>query len=388
MKYNNLNLIELKDRKNKWQAICDYKDNDGKRKFKRKSMPTESKREAWKLAEAWFNEINNLAEQEAIPEEETVSEVISKYIENQRDKHLIEDSTYYKQIRLVKSYIEGSYIGSIGFFSLERTDIERWITEMFNKPLGPSTIHLIFSVASKVYADYVKSDRIQKNPFNAVKKPPAKVKKTYLIDNQMTDYLSAVWLELDNDRNRHYLVAFLLMYYCGLRKGEVCALRNRNIDFEKWMINIDSATAIREGGQYLKDPKNKSSIRSFPIPEQIRDLILQRYEETDKNPSSYICSKDTKKPLNLSTIQKKFRKIVVSYNLEDAYGKTITMHGLRHSLGYAGVRSGMDVSALSRIMGHSRQSTTLNVYSDTSPDAVKVGMEKLSNFFKKRDLDE
>ena len=68
MKYNNLNLIELKDRKNKWQAICDYKDNDGKRKFKRKSMPTESKREAWKLAEAWFNEINNLAEQEAIPE--------------------------------------------------------------------------------------------------------------------------------------------------------------------------------------------------------------------------------------------------------------------------------------------------------------------------------
>ncbi len=80
--------------------------------------------------------------------------------------------------------------------------------------------------------------------------------------------------------------------------------------------------------------------------------------------------------------------MVLDYNLRDAYGKHITMHGLRHSLGYAGVRSGMDIAALSRIMGHSRQSTTLNVYSDTSPDAVKVGMEKLSSFFKKRDLDE
>ena len=388
MKYNNLNLIELKNRKNKWQAVCDYKDSDGKRKLKRKTLPTPSKREAWKLAEEWFNDINNQAEQEAVPEEETVAEVISKYLENQRDKHLIEDSTYFKQSKQVKSYIQGSYIGSLGFYSLERTDIERWITELFNKSLSPSTIHHVFSIASKVYADYVKSDRIQKNPFDAVKKPTSRVRKTYLTDAQMTDYLAAAWLEFDDDKNRHYLIACLLLYYCGMRQGEVCALRNRNIDFEKWIINIDSATALREEGQYLKDPKNKSSIRSFPIPEQIRDLLLKRYEETGEDPSSFICSKNGKKPLNLFTFQKRFRRMVLDYNLRDAYGKHITMHGLRHSLGYAGVRSGMDIAALSRIMGHSRQSTTLNVYSDTSPDAVKVGMEKLSSFFKKRDLDE
>lgn len=388
MKYSNLNLIELKDRKNKWQAICEYKDTEGKRKFKRKSMPTESKREAWKLAEAWFNEINIAASAEEVKEEDTVEEVILEYIEKQRDKHLIEESTYFQQKKRIKCYIHKYPIATLGFYSLERQDIEDWITQQFNKGLAPGTIRGSFNILNKTYNEYVRLDKIIKNPCDAVKAPTSKPVKTYMTDNQMTDLLQKIWLNYDNSRRRHVLIACLLAYYCGLRRQEIVALRYRDIDFERKMITISSAAALSENGQYLKDPKNRTSFRSFPIPDQLLEVLKRRYQEVKPEDSDFVCARIKNKPMDLSVLSMYFRELVVENDLKDAYGKSLSLHKLRHNVGYGAIRNGVDAGALSKILGHSNIATTLNVYSDTSPDAVKVGMEKITEFFKKRDLDE
>ena len=386
MKYRNLNLVELKNRKSKWQGICDYTDAEGKRKFKRKSFDTTSKREAWRLAEDWFNEINQQAEEEEVKAEDTLEEVIEVYLENQQKRHFIGDSSYRIDRLRAKEYIY-PYIGSLGFTSIERSDIEKWITTLFRKGYANNTIKSALAIVSKTYNEGLRLEQVDKNPCSLVKVPLGKARKAYLTDEQMKDYVASVWLDFDTPETQHLLLAFLLIYYLGLRACEVLALRFRDIDFEKNTITVRSNVAKREGGYYLKDPKTPSSIRQINIPQQLVDLLKNRYESIGASGSWFVCGFE-EEFISYNTLCRHFKNMVDNHNLKDAYGNHLTLHGLRHNVGYSGVRSGMDIGALSRILGHSKTSITLDVYSDTSPDAVKAGMEKLSNFFKERDLDE
>jgi integrase len=388
MKYRFTGVYQQVDRKGKpWQAVASYNDANGKRKQKWHSCKgAKGKREAERMGEEWVNELNQLAEEEVIAPEDTVEEVITAFLEEQVKKHRIEESTYNWQTQQAKAYIF-PYIGSLSFYSLERMEIEKWLTDLWAKGYAQNTVKGAFLVLNKTFANAVRIEAIDKNPCSLVNTPKAKHRKSYMTDAQMNNFLASVWLEFDDEEHRHLLIACLLAYYCGLRRGELCSLRWRNINFNQGTLTVDSAVGIRQGGQYLKDPKNFSSYRQFPIPEQMLKVLKDRYDEIKPAPNHFVCGRG-EAHLGLTQFNIHFHAFAKKYNLTDAYGTLLTPHLLRHNFGYSAVRSGSDIGALSRILGHANQSITLNVYSDTSPEAVKVGMDKIANFFKERDLDE
>ena len=196
-----------------------------------------------------------------------------------------------------------------------------------------------------------------------------------MTDAQMTNFLAAIWSEYDEDNPM--LIGCLLLYYCGLRISEVIGLRYSDVDFDRKLLTINSAVGYSENGEYMKDVKSKSSNRTFHIPPQVLPVL----EKNKKKPSEFVVN------ISMASFRWRFKKLVEAYELEDAYGKNLTPHGLRHSFGFSAVRAGADISALSKILGHSNQSITLNVYSDNSPDAIRMGMDKITNFFKENDLD-
>ena len=376
MKYSSWSVVQIKDQKGKpYQAVLKYKDNNDKWKNKRKTLGVMGKREAQRQAEDWFYEMNQLAEDSAVKEEETVEGVISRFLLSQQSQHKIEDSTFYRQNGMAKNYIY-PYIGSLGFYSLDRLDLEKWIGELFSKGYSKKTIESVFAVLAKVYKHYYQLEQIEKNPCEFVKVPKGKPKKSYMTDEQMNNFLVAVWLEFDEDDPM--LIGCLLLYYCALRISEAIGLRYSDIDFDRKLLTVNSAVGYSENGEYMKDPKSKSSQRTFPIPPQVLPIL----QKNKGKPSDFVCG------ISMASFRWRFKQFVEAYNLEDAYGKHLTPHLLRHSFGFSSVRAGADIGALSKIMGHSSQAITLNVYSDTSPDAVRAGMDKITNFFKERDLDE
>ena len=102
-------------------------------------------------------------------------------------------------------------------------------------------------------------------------------KVTHLTNKQMDDVLSAVYRDY-NPQDPMY-VGILLVFYAGLRRGELCGLRWNDIDFYKHTITVRSAVGVSNGdalGDYTKSPKNKSSNRTFPMVEYLEKALLDR----------------------------------------------------------------------------------------------------------------
>lgn len=372
-KYYKASATQLKNRKNKpWQAVLRYRDIDGNILKKYKMLPEATrKRDALRMAEDLRRELN---EQESLSptfdKEKTVAEVVLDYIEYQYKSGELEQSTYHNRKHAYNSLVE-PYLGNYSFLSLDRNIINIWLTKLNNRGLAQGTIGIGFYTVRKVYDYYYEIGELTRNPFQGVK-PPKKgeVRKTHLTKKQMDYFLDC----LENETPKFKLACYLA-FYAGLRRGEICGLRWRDIDFKLGVISINSAIGIGESS-YAKQPKNKSSIRSFPIVPQ----LLKELEKNVDEPNYFVIGKGTKfmPPLTLSY---DFKEFVKKYNIVDAYGKPITLHCLRHNLGTVGINSGMDIASLSRMMGHSSRAMTLDTYGDSDSDAMKVASDKLSKGF-------
>ena len=373
MKYQSYNVREKKRKNGKvWEARLKYKTPDGKWKETTKILQNcNGKREAKKLAEEWFDEMNEAAELSPnFDREKTISEVVRSYMDYQLSCGELEQSTYHNRVFTFTGMVD-PYIGDISFISLDRTAITNWLAKLNAKGLSQGTIGVAFYTVRKTYNYYYELGELARNPFTGVKppkKPDAKI--THLTKEQMENFIKCL-----EDEEPKFKLACYLAFYAGLRRGEIVGLRWRDIDLDLGIISINSAVGIGEKS-YTKQPKNKSSIRTFPIVPQ----LLEELKKNVDKPNYFVVGNGTDF-ISPYTLSDDFKKFVKKNNIVDAYGKPITLHSLRHNLGAVGITSGMDIASLSKMMGHSSRAMTLDTYGDATKDAMIVATDKLSKGF-------
>ena len=154
MYYYNPTVKQCLDRKGKpWRASIDYKDPvTGKRKQKTKMLPSaKGKKEAKKLADEWLTELNNAVKSIAPAEQgKTLEEMIERFENYRLTVGEIEKSTYQKNMAVSKNYIN-PYLGNNLFTSIDRVDINSWLTKLFEKGLAPRTVRNAYTQLKKIY---------------------------------------------------------------------------------------------------------------------------------------------------------------------------------------------------------------------------------------------
>lgn len=162
---------------------------------------------------------------------------------------------------------------------------------------------------------------------------------------------------INSDDIKEFAIIFVL--YTGLRIGELCALKWKNIDLENKLIYIDSTlTRVKsENSKYntqvtVEPPKTDTSIRKIPIHEGLI-TYLKKFKTNDDNyfltSNSYFLSTNKYYYFYKNTLKKyKFKK----YNF----------HILRHTFATTALTNGMDVKSLSEILGHASVKITLERY--------------------------
>lgn len=154
-----------------------------------------------------------------------------------------------------------------------------------------------------------------------------------------------------------YKQFFNFMFFYGTRPSETMALRF--IDLDGLFITINH-NIHRRGKRSLDTPKNQSSIRTFKISllMYIRICYLKKYyiKKFGECNNDYFIFGGIK-PLSSTSIDRYKHKACVKQNIRE-----ITQHQFRHSYATRMIHKRIPIDYVSRSMGHSRVSTTLDIY--------------------------
>ena len=162
---------------------------------------------------------------------------------------------------------------------------------------------------------------------------------------------------------------FNILFWCGLRIGELLALEVQDIDFEKETLNINKSYQRLKGEDVVTDPKTPKSKRVIEIPSQLLPIL-----------ENYLKSLYKPKP-NTRIIQHTkhiFEHCMKKYS-EKVGLKKIRIHDLRHSHASLLIHLGINPLIIARRLGHEKVETTLNTYSHLFPNSNKEMMELLKN---------
>ena len=76
-------------------------------------------------------------------------------------------------------------------------------------------------------------------------------------------------------------IFFLILYYCGMRKGEVLALTDKDFDFTNNTVKVNKSLVIEPGLSIIKDsPKSDNGFRTIPLPDSAIPYIKPYVQNT------------------------------------------------------------------------------------------------------------
>ncbi|MDY4579076.1 MAG: site-specific integrase [Anaerobutyricum hallii] len=158
-----------------------------------------------------------------------------------------------------------------------------------------------------------------------------------------------------------YYYSYEILYWCGLRQGEMLALTLEDIDLKQGIISVTKTLANVNGKEIISTPKTPSSVRKVSMPRFLVDEIeeyIGLLPEPEREGRIFKSSK--------STLNKNFKSIT-----EEAGLKRITVHGLRHSHVSLLISKKYDIFEVSKRIGHKSVKTTQDIYGHLFDDVQK-----------------
>jgi integrase len=251
--------------------------------------------------------------------------------------------------------------GSEFVCELEPADVEAMIVGLTEDGKAPKTILNIYTDLSSIFDYAVSKGWRPDNPCAPVEAPsldeadPEGI--NYLDADEIEALLRAV--DLDDEYGSTDRALYAVAAKCGLRQGELLALRWRDIDWTAERLRVRASFDRKED----KAPKTKAGRRSLPLPRSVA-VELERHSRAtayDGPDDRVFCNPATGGPLDHSKLSRRFRAA-----LKAAALRPIRFHDLRHSYGTRLAAAGVDLVKIKTWMGHKDINTTM-IYAHYAP---------------------
>ena len=322
----------------------------------------------------------------SLPEIETptVEEAVRNCLAAQLARGRIEQSTHDTQLAYAERCIFPE-IGRVSLACLTAADAQAWIDRMCLN-ISPGSARIPYSTLRKTCDRAVRGGMIASNPLATVDPPTRKrPSRAYLPPTSVALLESAA--EQHWGLAHPFTCAMKLALYAGLRAGECCGLRWRDVNAPADRLRVAASIGRTAEGCYVKSPKNTSSAREFPVVPTLSHALLVRRAavgsaETAPDGAWFVCGEgeDYSNPRVLSIA---FGQLCDRAGVVDNNGRRATFHTLRHTFATEAVRGGVDVRTLADLMGHAGADVTLNVYAASGEDAKLAAAERLEGAFER-----
>ena len=347
---------------NTWRSVIRFTDWQGNRKQTQK-RGFQTKREA----QAWEREQLNKTKADL---DMTFESFVEIYSEDRKSR--LKENTWLTKEHIIQTKIL-PYFQNRKMCDILPKDIIAWQNEMMNQksksgqPYSPVYLKTLHNQLSAIFNHAVKYYGLSVNPAaKAGNMGKAKNKEMQFWTQEEYRKFADVMM----DKPRLYY-AFEMLYWCGIREGELLALTPADFDFEKHTVSITKSYQRLKGRDVITDPKTPKSNRvihmSDFLVEEIQDYIGQLYcvEPSDR----------------LFDISKSTLNKAMEHGSKAAGVKRIRIHDLRHSHISLLIEMGFSAVAIASRVGHESIDITYR-YAHLFPTTQTEMAEKLNKIRK------
>lgn len=314
-----------------------------------------------------------LLHQEPIKEREQrkkLSVFCEEWLRLKRSK--VKESTYIKYSAIIENHIMPG-LGECLVSSLDALLVEQFSYDLMHVfQLSAKTVKDILMVLHAILV-YAEKQSPYLRHIEIVYPKTEKKEMRVLSREEQAQFTNYLLEDMDSCK-----FGTMLTLLTGMRIGEVCALRWRDISLKDGVIYV-KATMQRiknfdcdqeaKTKIVISDPKSFSSARVIPLSVFALKLCRRFYG----NPNAFILTGEETKYVEPRILQYKMERYVEACGLSGVH-----FHTLRHSFATRCVEVGFEIKSLSEVLGHANPQITLERYVHSSIELKRENMMKLT----------
>ncbi|MDX0759994.1 tyrosine-type recombinase/integrase [Sinorhizobium medicae] len=354
----------------RWAIVLDVGEPDpktGKKKRKWHSFAG-TKRQAQAECSRLIAEIKSSSYVE--PTKQTVSEFLVEWLAFM--KPTVSPKTHERYAEICEKSI-GPLLGDVVLAKLKTDKIDAALAKALSEGrrdgkggLSPRTVHHMRRVLIKALSQAVTWDRLLKNPAAATAPPKVERQKMMAYDAGQTAVL------IEALRPTRMFVPMLLAVMCGLRRGEILALRWGDVELgdNRRMLSVrQSAEQTKDGVRY-KTPKSGKARTVAMSSMMVTELKAHRARQAEEQlklgirltDESFVVAQYDGRPLKPVSLTHEWTRQLAKISLP-----RIRFHDLRHTHASQMLAAGVHPKVASERLGHSTIGITLDLYSHVMP---------------------
>ena len=252
------------------------------------------------------------------------------------------------------------YFGKRKLSEITAKDVMDWqnvirgLTDAKGKPYSPTYLKTVHNQLSALFNHAVRYYGLQVNPAAKAGNMGVEERREMLF---WTNEEFKVFIEAMESRPVGYTV-FMVMYYTGLRVGELLALTPEDIDFDRHIISVNKNYQRLNGKDYIYPPKTEAGYREVVMPKVLesclKDYLAKLY---DVQPTDRIF------PYDRGWVGRQMK-----YGCDHSGTQKIRVHDVRHTHASLLIDMGCTPLLVAERLGHERVQTTMDTYSHLYPN--------------------
>lgn len=287
------------------------------------------------------------------------------YITDKKER--LRENTWSTKEHIIRTKIL-PYFKNKRLSDVQPKDVIAWQNEMLNyrdgkgKPYSPTYLKTLHNQLSAIFNHGVRYYGLKSNPAAIAGNMGSEKHKEMLFWTK-EEYLKFADAMMDKPRSFY---AFEVLYWCGIREGELLALTPADFDFEKGTLSITKSYQRLKGRDVITDPKTPKSVRVIQMPqfltEEIHDYVKSLYKiQPDQR---------------MFDMTKHYLHHEMDRGAKEAGVKRIRIHDLRHSHVSLLIEMGFSALAIADRVGHESIDITYK-YAHLFPSKQKEMAQRL-----------
>lgn len=284
-----------------------------------------------------------------------------------------------KNARKYRQTIVIEYWGNVKANRINTKNVQDWVNQLEKQQPRNKKGQLLKKATVQEYVKILKTTlnwAVENNylDYNRIKKIVYKedeeeFEPTILSPEQLKEILLAI-----KEKCYNIYIPTLVSLFCDPRRGEIMALTYNDIDFKNNCILLKKS-AYEEDGKVKTKPKlkSKTSKRVIALSDFVKKEILNYKNFNLAEDSDTICSNFFMKDIKPSYVSRNFHNFIKS-----EFGINMRFHDLRHNFNQLCFENGIDLSTRSKIMGHSNEKITNEIYTHYSSKKAKEAVESVA----------